>query len=39
MKRILLTTAVLLFGVAISAQPSASVETLARKYAERDSVR
>lgn len=36
MKRILLTAAALLFGVAVSAQPSASVETLARKYAERD---
>ena len=36
MKRVLLTAVALLFGAAAFAQPSASVETLARKYADRD---
>ncbi len=36
MKRILLLAAVLFFGIAVSAQPSASVETLTRNYAERE---
>ena len=36
MKRVLLTAVALLFGAVAFAQPSASVETLARKYADRD---
>lgn len=36
MKRVLLTAVALLFGAAAFAQPSASVETLAQKYADRD---
>ena len=36
MKRVLLTAVAFLFGAAAFTQPSASVETLARKYADRD---
>ena len=36
MKGILLLAAVLFFGIAVSAQPSASVETLMHNYAGRE---